>query len=60
MNNLKFEDLKPAEDNFDFTIEVLEKVFLEKLKQPFSTKAMFKVLSGSKGFGKTYLICLLA
>lgn len=60
MNDLEFKDLKPSEDNFDFTIEVLEKVFLEKLKQPFSTKAMFKVLSGSKGFGKTYLICLLA
>ncbi|WP_250136799.1 hypothetical protein [Mesoplasma whartonense] len=60
MNNLEFKDLKPSEDNFDFTIEVLEQVFLEKLKKPFSSKAMFKILSGSKGFGKSYLICLLA
>jgi len=60
MNILEFKDLKPSEDNFDFTIEVLEQVFLEKLKKPLSSKVMFKVLCGSKGFGKSYLICLLA
>ncbi|AVP49058.1 hypothetical protein [Williamsoniiplasma luminosum] len=57
---MEYKDLKPSENNYNFNINVLEKVWLEKLKIPFSTKSMFKVLSGAKGFGKMYLICLLA
>jgi hypothetical protein len=56
MNN----DLKIAEDNFNFNYEILDRVFLEKLKIPFSQPAIFYVLSGAKGFGKTYLLCLLS
>ncbi|ASP28246.1 hypothetical protein SCORR_v1c04740 [Spiroplasma corruscae] len=57
---MRYKDLNPTSNNYNFNIDVLEKVFLDKLKTPFSNTSLFMVLSGAKGFGKTYVICLLA
>ncbi|AGY41636.1 hypothetical protein mflW37_5690 [Mesoplasma florum W37] len=56
----KWEDLKPSKNNFNFTFDVLDRVWNDLLKEPFSTKSLFHAMSGAKGFGKTFLICLLA
>ncbi|WP_338985616.1 hypothetical protein [Spiroplasma endosymbiont of Diplazon laetatorius] len=57
---MNYKDLMPTKNNYNFSIDVLYKVFLDKLKKPFTTKSLFMVLCGAKGFGKSYLICLLA
>ncbi|ATZ18300.1 hypothetical protein EMELA_v1c08130 [Mesoplasma melaleucae] len=59
-NKIKWEDLKPTENNFNFTFDVLDAVWNDLLKEPFSAKSLFYAMSGAKGFGKTFLICLLA
>ena len=49
-----------AEDNCNFNIKVLNKVMLDVFKPFLENKTFFAVLSGAKGFGKTFMICLLA
>lgn len=46
-------------NNYNFTIEILNKVFIDEFKKPLSLKAMIKIITGAKGVGKTILICLL-
>lgn len=59
-NKITWDDLKPTENNFNFTFDVLDQVWNDLLKEPFSTVSLFFAMSGAKGFGKTFLICLLA
>ncbi|AXF95521.1 hypothetical protein [Spiroplasma phoeniceum] len=53
-------DLNWSENNCNFNIDILAKVFIKKFCKPFSWTAVFKILTGAKGFGKSYLFCLLA
>ncbi|WP_419335029.1 hypothetical protein [Spiroplasma endosymbiont of Sarcophaga variegata] len=48
------------EQNCNFNIDALAKIFIAKFCEPISKSAIFKILTGAKGFGKSYLICLLA
>lgn len=53
-------DLKFDTDNCNFSVDIYKKVMLEVYGTYVTNTTFFLALSGAKGFGKTFFICLVA